>query len=141
MYTNSRWYRVVSYWQVDSQLASDKALELDAALGSCSVQYRELQGQETEKFLSYFKPCIIPIEGTYSSQGGHCNNETYRVSLFTCRGDPTIRVKEVSHSSSLKIGHITYICNTPIWTYVNCIAMLNLWYSVIDNISLVIRVP
>ena len=48
-------------------LASDKALELDSALGSCTVQYREVQGQKTAKFLSYFKPCIIPIEGVYFS--------------------------------------------------------------------------
>ncbi|KAK0603832.1 hypothetical protein LWI29_009129 [Acer saccharum] len=52
--------RDIHYWlgneanKVDSALASDKALELDAALGSCAVQYREVLGQETEIFLSYF---------------------------------------------------------------------------------------
>jgi hypothetical protein len=89
-------YGCTLYWQVDSALASDKALELDAALGSCTVQYRELQGIETERFLSYFKPCIIPIEGAYSSQEGHLNGKTYKVSLLTCKGDRVVHVKEVS---------------------------------------------
>ncbi|XP_022755879.1 villin-1 isoform X2 [Durio zibethinus] len=85
---------------VDSALASDKALELDAALGSCTVQYREVQGQETEKFLSYFKPCIIPVEGVYSSQPGKLKGETYRVTLLTCKGDHVVHVKEVPFSRS-----------------------------------------
>lgn len=79
-------------------MASDKALELDEALGLCAVQYREVQGQETEKFLSYFKPCIIPIEGVYSSETGNVTGETYRISLLTCKGDHAIRVKEVSYT-------------------------------------------
>lgn len=81
---------------MDSALASDKALELDEALGSHTVQYREVQGQETEKFLSYFKPCIIPIEGVFSSGPGHVNTETYQVTLLTCKGDRAVHVKEVS---------------------------------------------
>ncbi|XP_054792642.1 villin-1 isoform X2 [Prosopis cineraria] len=88
------------YWlgndanKVDSGLVSDKALELDAALGSCSVQYREVQGQESQKFLSYFKPCIIPIEGVFTSKEGNLRGE-YQVSLFSCKGDHVVRVKEV----------------------------------------------
>ncbi|KAH0854589.1 hypothetical protein HID58_063690 [Brassica napus] len=90
----------IHYWlghdatEVDSVLASDKALELDAALGCCTVQYREVQGQETEKFLSYFKPCIIPLEGKYSPQNGLAE-ETYPVTLLMCKGDHAVRVKEV----------------------------------------------
>lgn len=83
---------------MDSALASDKALELDAALGSCTVQYMELQGQETEKFLSYFKPCIIPIEGVYASQQTHLKSETYKVTLLACKGDHVVHVKEVSYA-------------------------------------------
>ncbi|XP_023640601.1 villin-1 isoform X1 [Capsella rubella] len=90
----------IHYWlgndanEVDSVLASDKALELDAALGCCTVQYREVQGQETEKFLSYFKPCIIPVEGKYSPKAGLAG-ETYQVTLLSCKGDHVVRVKEV----------------------------------------------
>ncbi|KAK9168162.1 hypothetical protein Syun_000302 [Stephania yunnanensis] len=88
----------IHYWlgnaadEVDSVLASDKAFELDAALGSHAVQYREIQGEETEKFLSYFKPCIIPASGKFSS--GRVHNETYRISLLTCKGDHVAYVKE-----------------------------------------------
>lgn len=80
--------------KVDSVSASDKALELDAALGCCTVQYREVQGQETEKFLSYFKPCIIPVQGNFSPQNG-LPGETYHVTLLMCKGDHAVRVKEV----------------------------------------------
>ncbi|XP_031384879.1 villin-1 isoform X2 [Punica granatum] len=96
----------IHYWlgneakEEDLALASDKALELDDALGLCAVQYREVQGQETEKFLSYFKPCIIPVEGIYSSETGNVNGDTYHISLFTCKGDHAIHVKEVPFSRS-----------------------------------------
>ncbi|XP_017436371.1 villin-1 isoform X2 [Vigna angularis] len=90
----------IHYWlgseakKVDSILASEKALELDAALGSCSVQYREIQGQESQKFLSYFRPCLIPIEGVFTSKQGSLNGE-YQVHLYTCKGDYVVHVKEV----------------------------------------------
>ncbi|KAI4338350.1 hypothetical protein L6164_016689 [Bauhinia variegata] len=79
---------------LDSGLASDTALEPDAALGSCSVQYKEVQGQESEEFLSYFKPCIIPIEGVYRSLQGKINGE-YQITLYTCKSDHVVRVTEV----------------------------------------------
>lgn len=87
--------------QDDLALASDKALELDEALGSCAVQYREVQGRETEKFLSFFKPCIIPIEGVYKSETGILKGEKYCISLFACKGEHVVHVKEVS---SAEIG-------------------------------------
>lgn len=99
--------------QVDSSLASDKALDLDAALGSCSVQYREIQGQESQKFLSYFRPCLIPIEGVFTSKQGNLNGE-YQVSMYTCKGDYVVHVKEVSYFSSLII---------------NCFCCLIVWIS------------
>ncbi|KAK7289772.1 hypothetical protein RIF29_03698 [Crotalaria pallida] len=95
----------IHYWlgndtnKVDSGLASEKALELDAALGSCSVQYREIQGQESQKFLSYFKPCLIPIEGVFTSKQGNVNGE-YQVRMYTCQGDYVVHVKEVPFQRS-----------------------------------------
>ncbi|XVF46731.1 hypothetical protein PTKIN_Ptkin03bG0051900 [Pterospermum kingtungense] len=108
----------IHYWlgndanEVDSTLVSDEALELDAALGSCTVQYREVQGQETEKFLSYFKPCIIPVEGVYSSQPGKLNGETYQVTLLTCKGDHVVHVKEVPFSRSSLNHNDVFILDT-----------------------------
>ncbi|KAA8549393.1 hypothetical protein F0562_001077 [Nyssa sinensis] len=108
----------IHYWigndakEVDSALASDKALELDAALGSYTVQYREVQGQETEKFLSYFRPCIIPIEGVFSMGPGHVNGETYQVSLLTCKGDRVVHVKEVPFTRSSLNHNDVFILDT-----------------------------
>ncbi|XP_038901594.1 villin-1 isoform X1 [Benincasa hispida] len=108
----------VHYWvgenanKVDSALASDKALELDAALGSCTVQYREVGGQETEKFLSYFKPCIIPLEGVYCSQLQHPKDKTYRIRLLTCKGDRAVHVKEVPFSRSSLNHNDVFILDT-----------------------------
>ncbi|XP_048504657.1 villin-1 isoform X3 [Beta vulgaris subsp. vulgaris] len=76
-------------------MVSDKALELDMALGSCTVQYQEKQGQESAKFLSYFKPCIIPCEGAYTSGPERSDRGTYHISLLACKGEHAISVKEV----------------------------------------------
>ncbi|XP_039041546.1 LOW QUALITY PROTEIN: villin-1-like [Hibiscus syriacus] len=116
----------IHYWlgndanEVDSDLASDKALELDAALGSCAVQYREVQGQETEKFLSYFKPCIIPVEGVYTSQQGTLNGDTYQVTLLTCKGDHVVHVKEVPFSRSSLNHNDVFILDTASKIYLFC---------------------
>ncbi|KAM0835312.1 hypothetical protein ACQ4PT_063010 [Festuca glaucescens] len=84
--------------------AAIKTLELDAALGGRfrgphrrGVQYREVQGNETEKFLSYFKPCIIPEEGGVASGFRHAevNAREHVTRLFVCRGKHTVHVKEV----------------------------------------------
>lgn len=108
----------IHYWlgkdanEVESTLASDKALELDSALGSCTVQYREVQGQETEKFLSYFKPCVIPIEGVFSSDSGQLNGESYKISLLTCKGEHVVSVKEVPFSRSSLNHNDVFILDT-----------------------------
>lgn len=72
-------------------------MELDAALGGRAVQYREVQGNETERFLSYFKPCIIPEEGGIASGFRHTeiNEREHVTRLFVCRGKHTVHVKEV----------------------------------------------
>ncbi|XP_023732245.1 villin-1 [Lactuca sativa] len=110
----------IHYWlgndanEVDSTLASDKALELDAALGSQSVQYKEVEGQETGKFLSYFKPCIIPVEGVYYSGQGqvHSKPPTYETRLLTCKGDRVVHVKEVAFSRSSLNHRDVFILDT-----------------------------
>lgn len=76
--------------------AAIKTVELDAALGGRAVQYREVQGHETERFLSYFKPCIIPQEGGVSSGFKHAESEEYKTRLYVCKGKHVVHVKEVS---------------------------------------------
>ncbi|PIA32173.1 hypothetical protein AQUCO_04500046v1 [Aquilegia coerulea] len=110
--------RDVHYWlgkdaeEVDSATASDKALELDVALGSHAVQYKEVQGYETEKFLSYFKPCIIPVAGVFSSGLEGVSSVTYPVRLLTCKGDRVVYVKEVPFSRSSLNHNNVFILDT-----------------------------
>ncbi|KAF3324733.1 Ramosa1 enhancer locus 2 protein [Carex littledalei] len=66
----------IHYW-LGKDTSQDEAgsvailtVELDEALGGGPVQYREVQGDESEKFLSYFKPCIIPQPGGTASGPG-----------------------------------------------------------------------
>ncbi|CAI0427866.1 unnamed protein product [Linum tenue] len=88
----------IHYWlgrdtsQDEAGAAAIKAVELDAALGGRAVQYREVQGHETEKFLSYFKPCIIPQEGGTSSGFKHVEAEEHQTRLFVCKGKHVVHV-------------------------------------------------
>ncbi|KAG0473447.1 hypothetical protein HPP92_015304 [Vanilla planifolia] len=97
---NGNYQHDIHYWlgknaeMHDSNMASDKALELDAALGSRAVHYREVQGSETEKFLSYFKPCIIPVEGVFTSKLQGNGNEAFRLTMFFLQRDHAVRVQE-----------------------------------------------
>ena len=80
-------------------------MELDAALGGRAVQYRELQGNETERFLSYFRPCIMPQPGVMPQPGGvasgfnhvEVNDQEHVTRLYVCRGKHVVHVKEVSY--------------------------------------------
>jgi hypothetical protein len=85
-------------------------VELDAALGGRAVQYREVQGNEMEKFLSYFKPCIIPEEGGVASGFKHVevNEREHVPRLFVCRGKHTVHVKEVKNFCLFSIVNLAY---------------------------------
>lgn len=90
------------YWlgketsQDEAGVAAIKTVELDAALGGRAVQYREVQGQESEKFLSYFKPCIIPQQGGFSSGFKHVEDEEHPDRLYVCKGKHVVNVNEAS---------------------------------------------
>ncbi|KAL3344115.1 hypothetical protein AABB24_023515 [Solanum stoloniferum] len=96
----------IHYWlgadtsQDEAGAAAIKTIELDAALGGRAVQYREVQGHETEKFLSYFKPCIIPLKGGIASGFKHVEEEEYKNCLYICQGKHVVHVKEVPFARS-----------------------------------------
>ncbi|XP_042003124.1 villin-4-like [Salvia splendens] len=96
----------IHYWlgkdtsQDEAGTAAIKTIELDAALGGRAVQYREVQGHETEKFLSHFKPCIIPVEGGVASGFKHTEAEEHQTRLFVCKGKHVVHVKEVPFARS-----------------------------------------
>lgn len=73
-----------------------KTIELDAALGGRAVQHREIQGHESDKFLSYFKPCIIPLEGGVASGFKKPEEEEFETRLYTCKGKRAVHLKQVS---------------------------------------------
>ncbi|KAG8371960.1 hypothetical protein BUALT_Bualt12G0017100 [Buddleja alternifolia] len=86
--------------QDEAGAAAIKTVELDAVLGGRAVQYRELQGHESDKFLSYFKPCIIPLEGGVASGFKKAEEEEFENRLYICRGKRVVRLKQVPFSRS-----------------------------------------
>ncbi|KAJ3676277.1 hypothetical protein LUZ60_003689 [Juncus effusus] len=74
--------------------AAMKTIELDDTLGGKAIQHREIQGHESDKFLSYFKPCIIPLDGGFAS-GFKKHEEKYEVRLYVCKGNRIARMHEV----------------------------------------------
>ncbi|KAI8562275.1 hypothetical protein RHMOL_Rhmol03G0022600 [Rhododendron molle] len=86
--------------QDESGTAAIKTVELDAILGGRAVQHRELQGHESDKFLSYFKPCIIPLEGGIASGFKKPEEEEFETRLYVCKGKRVVRLKQVPFSRS-----------------------------------------
>lgn len=89
-------YCAVFLCQDEAGTAAIKTVELDAVLGGRAVQHRELQGHESDKFLSYFKPCIIPLEGGVASGFKAPEEEKFETRLYVCRGKRVVRLKQVS---------------------------------------------
>lgn len=96
----------IHYWigkdtsQDEAGTAAIKTVELDAALGGRAVQHRELQGYESDKFLSYFKPCIIPLEGGIASGFKKPEEEKFENRLYVCKGKRVVRMKQVPFARS-----------------------------------------
>ncbi|KAL2923591.1 Villin-2 [Bienertia sinuspersici] len=86
--------------QDEAGTAAIKTVELDVALGGKAVQHRELQGFESDKFLSYFKPCIIPLEGGVASGFTHPEEEEFVTKLYVCHGKRAIKMKQVPFARS-----------------------------------------
>lgn len=111
--------KVCELEQDEAGTAAIKTVELDAVLGGRAIQHRELQGYESDKFLSYFKPCIIPLEGGVSSGFKTVEDEKFETRLYMCKGKRVVRMKQVSKFS------LNFICK---WSYI--------MYSIIENIKL-----
>ncbi|WJX78432.1 Villin-3 [Trifolium repens] len=86
--------------QDEAGTAAIKTIELDASLGGRAVQHREIQGHESDKFLSYFKPCIIPLEGGVASGFKKPEEEEFETRLYVCKGKRVVRIKQIPFARS-----------------------------------------
>jgi gelsolin len=77
----------------ESGTAAYKTVELDDLLGDIPVQHREVQGSESQLFLSYFPKGIHIISGGIESGFNHVCPEKYSPKLFCTKGKITQEVK------------------------------------------------
>jgi len=92
----------------EASTAAYKTVELDDYLGGGPIQYREIQGSESTKFLSLFpNNTIYILKGGIDSGFSKVKAEEYKPRLLHVFGDKHVRVSEVTLSgSSLNSGDV-----------------------------------
>lgn len=89
--------------------AAYKTVELDDFLGGAPVQHREVSGQESPLFLSYFKESggVRLLTGGMESGFNHVKPTEYKPRLLHLKGKKNIRVTEVPiEMKSLNSGDV-----------------------------------
>jgi len=81
--------------QDEAGTAAYKTVELDDFLGGLPVQYREVQGYESNRFLAHFPKGIRTLEGGKETGFHHVEAASYRPRLLQIKGKKQIRVTEV----------------------------------------------
>jgi gelsolin len=98
--------------QDEAGTAAYKTVELDDLLGGAPVQHREVQGYESDLFLSYFKNQIKLLSGGVDSGFKHVKPDEYAPKLLHLKGKKKIRVTEVPLvSKSLNSGDVFILDN------------------------------
>jgi len=93
--------------QDEAGTAAYKTVELDDFLGGAPVQYREVQGHESDRFMSHFKNEIKLLEGGIESGFKHVEAEKYNTRLLHLKGKKKVRVTQVETSyKSLNSGDV-----------------------------------
>jgi len=93
--------------QDEAGTAAYKTVELDDYLGGAPVQYREVQGFESGRFLGYFPSGIRILEGGRETGFHHVEAAKYRPRLLHIKGKKLIRVSEVPLAvASLNSGDV-----------------------------------
>lgn len=86
-------------------VAAYKTVELDDILGGFPVQYREVEGQESGKFVSYFKNIIV-MSGGIDTGFNHVKPESYNARLLWCKGKgKDIRVSQCATTATSEMNH------------------------------------
>jgi hypothetical protein len=81
--------------QDEAGTAAYKTVELDDLLGGEPVQHREVQGHESDLFMSYFPAGVRLLCGGVESGFNHVKPEEYRKRLLWLKGKKRVRVTEV----------------------------------------------
>jgi len=93
--------------QDEMGVAAYKTVELDDLLGDVPVQYREVQGSESETFMAIFKNKITTMDGGVDSGFKHVKPDDYKPRLMHLKGKKLVRVTQVPLSSdSLNDGDV-----------------------------------
>ena len=95
--------------QDEAGTAAYKTVELDDRLGGAPVQHREVQGHESELFLSYFPERTIEVlKGGIESGFNHVEEEKYTTRLLQVKGTRKhVRVTQVEKErASLNSGDV-----------------------------------
>jgi len=93
--------------QDEAGTAAYKTVELDDKLHQAPIQHREVQGHESELFLSYFKNEIKLLSGGVESGFKHVKPEEYKPRLLHIKGKKKVRVTQVDlHRDSLNSGDV-----------------------------------
>jgi hypothetical protein len=93
----------------EAGVAAYKTVELDDSLGGGPVQFREVQGHESQQFLSYFKNSggIQYLPGGIESGFRKVERDVYTTRLLHLKGKRTVRANEVPVAiSSLNKGDV-----------------------------------
>jgi len=98
--------------QDEAGTAAYKTVELDDLLGDLPVQFREVQGSESETFLKLFNPGMKIMQGGVDSGFKHVKPEEYKPRLMHIKGKKIVRVQEVALAlSSLNEGDVFVLDN------------------------------
>lgn len=98
--------------QDEAGTAAYKTVELDDLLGGAPVQHREVQGHESDLFLSYFNNQIKLLSGGIESGFKHVKPEEYKPRLLHLKGKRKVRVTQVElNRSSLNGGDVFILDN------------------------------
>jgi len=105
--------------QDEAGTAAYKTVELDDLLGDVPVQYREVQGSESEQFMSIFKNRITIMEGGVASGFKHVKAEDYKPRLMHLKGKKIVRVTQVpAKTDSLNDGDVFILdAGLKIWQW------------------------